>query len=352
MRKIRPLLSRRLLLGGAAGLAASALAGCNDQAAPASTSSAPSSAATPTPSPTPRPVATTPPVTAKPTPTAPKPPVIPPDPLPKGVVNALVFGSDARDASFGGRSDAIVLAQLSADRKHLTLVSIARDTLLAIPGVGRTKINAAFSSGGTALLTSTVSQSFGGVPIHVTVQADFTAFIRLSTALQGVQVLNRHASSVTSKVTGHVTRFPSGKIAIGGADLLIYARQRHGLPQGDLDRAERHRAVLIAMLQRVRARAQASPKTASALVAGLFGLVRVTGPVTKANAAGLLRPLAALDAAHVTSLMVPLTGFGMVGGASVDLIDQPQLAALNRALKAGDIVPYVKRYGTGYTPHG
>ena len=38
------------------------------------------------------------------------------DPLPAGVVNALVFGTDSRDpASLTGNADAIVVAQLSAD---------------------------------------------------------------------------------------------------------------------------------------------------------------------------------------------------------------------------------------------
>ena len=45
-------------------------------------------------------------------------------------------------------ADAIVVAQLSADRTRLSLVSIARDSYVPFAGGGKGKINASFSGAG------------------------------------------------------------------------------------------------------------------------------------------------------------------------------------------------------------
>src|SRR5699024_7826718 len=45
------------------------------------------------------------------------------EPLPDGNITALVIGNDSRSNDFSGRSDVIVLVQLTEDREHLNLVS-------------------------------------------------------------------------------------------------------------------------------------------------------------------------------------------------------------------------------------
>ena len=42
--------------------------------------------------------------------------------------------------------------------------------------------------------------------------------------------------------------------------------------------------------------------------------------------------------------------FGRQGGQSVNVVSVTQTAALGDALRAGDIQPYVDRFGTGYVP--
>ena len=48
--------------------------------------------------------------------------------------------------------------------------------------------------------------------------------------------------------------------------------------------------------------------------------------------------------------MVPITGFGNMGGQSVNLVDTAQTAALGEALRADTMDSYVEQYGTDYTP--
>lgn len=271
-----------------------------------------------------------------------------PDPLPAGAVNALVFGTDSRTPGADtGNADALVLAQLSPDRARVTLVSITRDSYVPIAGGGRGKINSAYARGGSETLAKTVSALFGGLPIHVTAQTDFTDFIRLTRLLDGFGVDNLVPSTVTSSVTGKVSRFPRGRLVLHGADWLIYARQRKGLPRGDLDRAERHRAVLTGMLDRLRRFAAAGPARFGQLAAAVGPRVRLTGTVRASELAGLLPVVRNLGAGDVTSLMVPVARYASIGGASVNVLDDTRTAALGAALRAGDVRPYVRKYGRG-----
>ncbi|WP_460704615.1 LCP family protein [Luteococcus sediminum] len=183
------------------------------------------------------------------------------DPLPPGAVTMLLFGTDSRQkTSLSGNSDAIVLAQFSADRHHLSLVSIARDSHVAIPGMGKGKINAAFAQGGTPQLVCTVSQLLGGIHIPITVQANFTNFIALTRWMKGITVDNKHASTVKINSTGRVLDFHTGRLTLENTDALVYARERKSLPLGDLDRAERHRALVTGMVRGLQAADKASPQ--------------------------------------------------------------------------------------------
>ncbi|MDT9121781.1 LCP family protein, partial [Escherichia coli] len=70
-------------------------------------------------------------------------------------------------------------------------------------------------------------------------------YIGLTTALDGVTVDNRVASRSGAYV------WPKGEITIRGEEALTYVRQRYELPGGDLDRAERQRAVVKAILTKM-----------------------------------------------------------------------------------------------------
>lgn len=331
------------------------LVGCSPSATSGGAPS-PTPSATPPPAATPSPaLSTTTPATTTPATPTPAPPTTPapapaPDPLPKGPVNVLLIGTDSRTpGAMTGNADAIVVAQLSADRSRLALVSIARDTYVPVSGRGPSKINAAFSTGGTQRLKATVEQ-FLGIPIHATIQADFEAFKAVANELKGFTIQNRTASSVTFPSSGRTMTFPQGTLTLSGVDALVYARQRKGLPGGDLDRAERHRAVLIGMLAKLRQVARDDPAAFVRASGVMWTHLRVTGDLTRADVPGLLSLAASGRGASVTSLMVPISGFRRVGGADVDIVNQPRKAALAAALRAGDVRPYVAKYGTSHAP--
>lgn len=310
-----------------------ALTGCGPQAEPTPTASPSADAA--------------PPRTAEPTPT----PTAPADPLPDGAVTALLLGTDSRTpGSMTGNADTIMVAQISADRESLTLVSITRDSWVSIPGAGSGKINAAFAIGGTPTMQATVSELFGGLEIDYVVQADFEGFIGLTRALDGFDAENQHPTSVTVNSTGRVVDFTADPVHLAGTDGLIYVRQRKGLPLGDLDRAERQRAAVIGMLERIDEIATDDPAALPELFGHVASRLKITGELSIDDMIALASLSQQLERDDVVSLMAPIEGFGTQGGQSVNVVDVAQTAALGDALRAGDIAPYVSEYGTAYAP--
>ncbi len=324
--------SRRELLASAAWLAL--LAGCSRlQPGPA--------ASTPAPAPTPSPTATP---TPSPTPT---PDPFPPITLPDGNINVLIAGSDSRSADLNdnARSDVICLAQLSADRSLINLVSIARDTLATMPGASPSKINDAYAIGGVQLLADVVAEMLGGLPIHFTLETGFIWFTELSALMGGFTVDNRIASDSFG------ADFPAGPVELSGDPALIYARERYGLPNGDLDRTERHRACLTAIVDRLGELARADAQALRPLAVGLWDKVRSSGP-TATDAESLIPVVAQLSRDSVASAMLPVARFDMVAGMSVDIIDIDRAAELIGYLHAGDIRPYQDAYGLDTSPTG
>lgn len=300
----------------------------------------------------PPPTASTSPSTTSPppTPTSTPEPTGPDDPLADGDVNVLLIGNDSRDPeSLSGNADTIMLAHVPADRENLYLISFTRDMWVPIPGLGEGKINSAFARGGTPTLTDTVADLLGGIDVDYTMQTNFAGFIALTRALDGFEVDNKYATSVTVNSTGRVVVFDEGLITLENTDGLIYTRERKRLPLGDLDRTERQRAAITGMLAEIADQAQ-DPDRLAELMPVLLGNVKVTGDLDLDDFAALAELSAAVDRDDVVGLMVPITGFGTRGGASVNLVDEAQTNALGAAIRNDTVDAYVDQYGTDYAP--
>lgn len=190
-----------------------------------------------------------------------------------------------------------------------------------------------------------VSDLFGGLPISATVETGFVGFTALSTILDGFTVDNKHRSSSLGPT------FPAGQIRLIGEPALLYVRERKSLPNGDLDRTERHRAALKGMLLRLSALAAGADSSTAELVGRLWGQVRATG-ITREDALTLLPVVKAARTLTITSVMVPISRFGMINGASVDILNTGRTAELAAALRSGDLTAYVTKYGTSNAPTG
>ncbi|MCH1883684.1 LCP family protein [Agrococcus sp. ARC_14] len=324
-----------------------ALVGCSPSPPPSSPSPSPASLATSTPTTAPTP---TPAATPTPTPT----PAPDAGPLPEGAVTALLLGTDSRTPdSFEGNADAIVIVQLSADRETLALISVTRDSWVTIPGVGESKINAAFARGGAELMQATLSELLGGLEFDYVLQTGFDGFVGLIEAVDGVTVDNatpaiaRYSTRGEVSETGIAYDFTADPIDLVDQESILFVRQRYGLPYGDLDRTERTRATIIGLLERLDELAADPPALTAALV-HIMAQLRITGELQVADLVALTELSGTLQRDDILSLMAPIEGSTGRAGASVNVVDAARSAELGEALRAGDVQSYVDRYGTDY----
>ena len=317
------MVTRRNLFGatGALGLLG-LLSGCSvtkQGAGLPSPTASPSSTPTPTPSPT---------------------PTLPAgEPLPEGLVNVLVLGSDSRtrDLDEDAHSDVITLVQLTPDREHINMVSVPRDTYVQLQTGGYGKINDGFVYGRAAGMAWAVGNLLQ-VPVHYTMETGFHAFNDAISILGGITVYNRIASDSFDSV------FEQGWIDIDSNHALNYVRERYGLPNGDLDRTERHRATLTGIAARIGDLARWDAFEMLDKVPGLWDSVRVGG-LSMEHAIGLLKSAKTYTHDSVSSAMVPIGYFDMVNNQSVNRVNDYRLAQLVAQLQAGDISAYVAEDG-------
>ena len=169
---------------------------------------------------------------------------------PKCIEQGATGSPPSADCS-GFRADTLMLVR--AGGGSFEKLSIPRDTLADIPGIGPGKINSAYATGGAELQIKTVEQ-FLGIEVDHLVLLDFEGFADFIDAIGGVTV-NVH-SRVKSLVDGGSSqggitlKLDAGEHELSGDQALAYARTRTNLwnpAENDLDRARRQQEVLTAI---------------------------------------------------------------------------------------------------------
>jgi LCP family protein required for cell wall assembly len=193
-------------------------------------------------------------------------------PLATSAQNILIVGNDDRDSATdaelallrttrdGGsyNTDTMMVLHVPADGSRATVISIPRDSYVAIPGHPMNKINQAYPDGmnasdgnksiGAQVAVMTV-QDLTGLHIDNFVQIDLIGFYRLSLAVGGVEVNLCQATQDPNSGAN----FHAGPQIITGSDALSFVRQRYGFPNGlgDLDRIKRQQYFLSAVFRKL-----------------------------------------------------------------------------------------------------
>ena len=265
-------------------------------------------------------------------------PTKPPADSPAGeAMNYVLMGSDE---AYGGvsRSDALMVLHLAADRRSAYLISFPRDLWVPIPLRGRNKINAAYAFGGASLTVRTLEGLLDVRMDHVA-EVDLDGFIGLTTELGGVRVYNKHPS------VSQGYSFPVGWITVSGKQAEAYVRERKQLPRGDLDRAERHRAVVQAILAKgLSGDTVKNPRRFLAFTSGVARHVTVdqelTSEVLRKTALSLR-----LSSSDIASIQAPVARFGRSpDGQSIDIVDEAKMRQLAKALRDDTMADYVRSY--------
>jgi LCP family protein required for cell wall assembly len=182
---------------------------------------------------------------------------------PVAATTILVIGSDKRPKDSQepganthgyGLADSLMLLRVGGG--SVRKLSLARDSLVPIPGHGVGKINSSYAYGGPALLVQTV-EGWTGINVNHVMQISFSDFPSLIDAMGGVTY---KGSCVISKINGGyrnggvTLRIRSGeRVHLNGRQALALARTRHNAcnqGEDDLTRARRQQRVLQSMKRR------------------------------------------------------------------------------------------------------
>lgn len=175
------------------------------------------------------------------------------------IINVLLIGMDDPEGSTWGRSDSMIIVSIDTIHKKLKMTSIWRDTygLIQVPKIDghdayetHEKINGSNSYGGPECVVDTI-ESLYKVRIDGYVMTTFSSFRDLIDAMGGITVEVTESENdflqATAPVSWHAN---AGKaVLLNGKEALVYSRIRK--LDSDVNRAERQRKVMSAMLDKV-----------------------------------------------------------------------------------------------------
>ena len=187
--------------------------------------------------------------------------------LPDYVVNILLLGVDNRSVELvSGRADANIICSI----RSIKLTSIARDTAVEVPGYkSKKRLNTAFKFGskdgdiakGAELAMKTVNRNFQ-MNIERYVVVNIHGLADIIEALGGVdmeltkgeaQAINYelHVKEPMDDVQRDKLEVADGVQHLDGMEAVTYGRIRNLQGQNDLNRNERQRKLLEALLKKV-----------------------------------------------------------------------------------------------------
>jgi len=191
------------------------------------------------------------------------------DPVEPGKpINILLIGSDSRGREQGdpGRSDSIILVHMDSQLGFISMLSFARDLYVDIPGVGRDKINAAYTygeqsgNGGPAKVMETVKQ-LTGQQVQAYVNVDFKGFADMVDDIGGVyiDVDRKYFNDNTQAGEKYdMIDLQPGYRKLNGDDALDYVRYRH--TDSDFARIPRQQMFLSELKRRTRGQLTQGPR--------------------------------------------------------------------------------------------
>jgi LCP family protein required for cell wall assembly len=180
----------------------------------------------------------------------------------EGYTNIALFGLDNRSSGNydTGNSDVIMVASINNKTKDVKLVSVYRDSYLAVGNGRYAKCNSAYASGGAKQAVQMLNSNLD-LDIKEYVCVDWAAMVEVIDDLGGLDLeitqaemnqINKYKADVdkvTGKATANVTEY--GLVHLDGTQATTYARIRK-LSGDDFKRASRQRIVLQAILEKAK----------------------------------------------------------------------------------------------------
>lgn len=294
--------------------------------------------------------------------------------------NILLVGNDTRvgataqelkdlateDDGGASNTDTMIVLHVPADGSKATLISFPRDSYVDIPGYGSGRINSAYGSayndakaqgasetaaeGAGLLLTAKTISQLTGLTIDHYLMIKLIGFYRISNAIGGVDVCLNNAMGPATEYgqtgNGYDSGFePDGSFSysysginlkagvnknVEGTQAIAFVRQRHGLPNGDLDRVARQRYFLGAVFRKVStAGVLLNPFKLQSLLSAVSSSL-VTD--TKLELLKLATQLQNLASGNIIGATMVTTGDETIDGADVLGVDPAAVKAQMKVL--------------------
>jgi LCP family protein required for cell wall assembly len=162
-----------------------------------------------------------------------------------GVIWTLVLGEDAE-----GQTDLIQLLGINFRTGSAAAIGIPRDSWFELSDdEGEERINTAYATGGAELAAGAVERLVGIAPDYVLV-TDTDGFLAMVDTLGEVDVDSEFAfQAEDSDLQVH-----RGENTFSPQEALAFATTRTTLDRGDFDRSLNHQALLLGLLEQLRAR--------------------------------------------------------------------------------------------------
>ncbi len=257
-------------------------------------------------------------------------------------MNVLLLGVDSNglntDRFVATRTDTLMIVGLDPAGRRAGIVSIPRDTRVAVPGHGYNKINAAHALGGPELTRQTVEEAFG-VPIDRYVVIDCQGFHKLVELLGPVEILVESPMQYLDRSQRFRVDLSPGLQKLDSYQTEEYVRFRHDA-RGDIGRIERQQWFLRQAANKLR-EPQIIFKLPQLISLAYECVSTDLSPADIAALAGFAREI---DPAQVRTAILPGEARTIHGGSYWIPDEQATCVVLDRLAGAGRLAsqtPYV-----------
>jgi LCP family protein required for cell wall assembly len=254
-----------------------------------------------------------------------------------GRVNVLMLGRGGGSHEAPDLTDTIMIASIDPVNKTSTLLSVPRDLWVQVPGGGPMKLNAAWETGefkylgkvkpgstdpkaiqaGFDTIDNVIEDSLG-VKIHYNVLLNFDAFKQAIDTVDGVSV-NVPTDLIDPTMAWENDNNPvlakAGAQTFDGKHALTYVRSRE--TSSDFARAQRQRAVMLALKQKILQKGIISNPVKIAGLLSAFGN-NVSTDLSLSNANRLYGIVKNISEANTMSASLAETGNSLVTTQSMN----------------------------------
>src|SRR5580658_2240502 len=287
-------------------------------------------------------------------------------PKPGAPITVLAVGSDTRnlgkgasaifgstDSVSGQRSDTIMLVRIVPATSSVAIMSIPRDLLVPIAGVGTTRINSAFNSG-PDLLVSTIQQDFG-ININHFMVLNFYSFTQIADSIGGVY---QYFPAPARDLFSDLSVPKAGCVLLKGSQALAFVRSREYqyyldgtwqyqlVPESDLARNQRQQDFIKLAIKKAEQVAPTNPVALNAVIAGVAGSLTVDDDFSSSQLINLASVLRHANAAGIPEWTYPTVNSTEVPGA-LDPVPSEDQQMVQQFLSYG--VPAATADGTAGT---